>query len=197
MKRGAKFVGKPALLAWRKSMAKKKRRVVFTNGCFDVLHRGHVEMLRRARAEGDALVVGRNSDASVGRLKGTGRPRVTAADRAEILGALEMVDRVVVFGEDTPGRLIDALVPDVLVKGGDWAISEIVGRDTVEGAGGRVVRVRLAPGRSTRGIIATILDRYAGNGARAKRSKSKARTKHGTGSKSGGRAGTRKRKARR
>ncbi len=174
MKRGSKFVARPALLAWRKQMKKKKRRVVFTNGCFDVLHRGHVEMLRRARSEGDALVVGLNSDASVRRLKGSGRPLVKAADRAEILGALEMVDRVVVFGEDTPGRLIDALVPDILVKGGDWALGEIVGRDTVERAGGRVVRVRLAPGRSTRGIIQTVLDRY-GKPARSARAASRTR----------------------
>jgi D-beta-D-heptose 7-phosphate kinase/D-beta-D-heptose 1-phosphate adenosyltransferase len=152
-------------------MAREKRKVVFTNGCFDVLHRGHVELLRRARSEGDALVVGLNSDASVRRLKGVERPLVPAADRAEILGALEMVDRVVVFTEDTPGRIIDALVPDVLVKGGDWAPGNIVGRETVESAGGRVVRVKLAPGRSTRGIIQTVLERYG----RARRPKRKAK----------------------
>ncbi len=158
--KSSKVVGRAALASWRRRMARAKRKVVFTNGCFDVLHRGHVELLRAARATGDALVVGVNTDASVRRLKGAGRPLVAAKDRAEILAALEMVDRVVLFGEDTPGRLIDALVPDVLVKGGDYALDEIVGRDTVERSGGRVVRVKLTPGRSTRGIIGTVLDRY-------------------------------------
>jgi D-beta-D-heptose 7-phosphate kinase/D-beta-D-heptose 1-phosphate adenosyltransferase len=154
-------------------MANAKRRVVFTNGCFDVLHRGHVEMLRRARAQGDALVVGLNSDASVRRLKGPERPLVRAADRAEVIAALEMVDRVVVFGEDTPKRIIDALVPDVLVKGGDWKLDSIVGRDTVESAGGKVVRVKLAPGRSTRGIIQTVIERYGAARSRAARKRTR------------------------
>lgn len=167
-----KVVGRSALLTWRQGMARRRRRIVFTNGCFDVLHRGHVELLRAARAKGDALVVGLNSDASVERLKGEGRPLVAAADRAEILAALEMVDRVTVFGEDTPGALIDALVPDILVKGGDYAMDEIVGRETVEGAGGRVARVKLTPGRSSSGIIATVLERFSkGKRPAEKRSK--------------------------
>ena len=152
--------------------------MVFTNGCFDVLHRGHVELLKRARREGDALVVGINSDQSVRRLKGPGRPLVSEEDRAEILAALEMVDRVVIFREDTPGRIIAALVPDVLVKGGDYAIHEIVGRDAVERAGGKVVRVRLVPGRSTRGIIDTVLERFrAGRASSSRRTPSKSKGK--------------------
>jgi D-beta-D-heptose 7-phosphate kinase/D-beta-D-heptose 1-phosphate adenosyltransferase len=175
-KTASKVSGRAALLSWRREQAKEGRKVVFTNGCFDVLHRGHVELLRRARREGDALVVGINSDDSVRRLKGPGRPLVPETDRAEILAALEMVDRVVIFREDTPGRIIDALVPDVLVKGGDYAMNEIVGRDAVERAGGKVVRVRLVPGRSTRGIIDTVLERYRG-GRASKRSATPSKSK--------------------
>jgi D-beta-D-heptose 7-phosphate kinase/D-beta-D-heptose 1-phosphate adenosyltransferase len=153
-------------VAWRRRMAAGGRKVVFTNGCFDLLHRGHVEMLRAARAEGDALVVGLNADESVRRLKGPSRPLVAQEDRAEVVAALEMVDRVVLFPEDTPAVVIDALVPDVLVKGADWAADAIVGRETVERSGGRVVRVRLAQGRSTRSLIRTVLER-CGADARA------------------------------
>jgi rfaE bifunctional protein nucleotidyltransferase chain/domain len=155
-----KVASREAVLAWRREMAAGGKKVVFTNGCFDVLHRGHVDLLRQARAAGDVLVVGMNDDASVRRLKGAQRPLVPEKDRAEVLAALEMVDRVVIFPEDTPGPLIDALVPDVLVKGADWPLAEIVGRDTVEKAGGKVVRVELAPGRSTRSLIETVLERY-------------------------------------
>ena len=150
-----------AAVAWRRRQAAEGRKVVFTNGCFDLLHRGHVELFRAARAEGDALIVGLNSDESVRRLKGASRPLVPEEDRAEVVAALEMVDRVVLFAEDTPARVIDALVPDVLVKGADWAQDAIVGRETVESAGGRVVRVRLAEGRSTRALIRTIVERCA------------------------------------
>ena len=114
-------------------------RVVFTNGCFDLLHPGHVRLLEAARAEGDRLVVGLNSDASVARLKGEGRPLLPAAERAETLLALEAVDRVVIYDEDTPRDVIAALLPDVLVKGADWELRAIVGREEVEAAGGRVV----------------------------------------------------------
>ena len=148
-------------VAWRKRLAAEGRKVVFTNGCFDLLHRGHVELFRAARAEGDALVVGLNADESVRRLKGASRPLVPQEDRAEVLSALEMVDRVVVFAEDDPGRVIDALVPDVLVKGADWASDAIVGRETVERHGGRVVRVTLAEGRSTSALIRTVVERCA------------------------------------
>ena len=129
------------------------RRVVFTNGCFDLLHPGHVALLERARAEGDVLVVGLNSDASVARLKGAGRPVVPQDERAEALEALEPVTRVVVYDEDTPREIVAALLPDVLVKGADWAADRIVGREEVEAAGGRVVRVELVPGRSTTAVL--------------------------------------------
>lgn len=129
------------------------RRVVFTNGCFDLLHPGHVALLEKARAEGDVLVVGLNSDASVARLKGAGRPVVPQEERAEALLALEAVDRVAVYEEDTPREIIASLVPDVLVKGADWAADRIVGREEVEAAGGRVVRVELVPGRSTTAVL--------------------------------------------
>jgi rfaE bifunctional protein nucleotidyltransferase chain/domain len=127
--------------------------VAFTNGCFDLLHAGHVALLERARAEGDLLVVGLNSDASVRRLKGEGRPLFPQDERRETLLALEAVDRVVVYDEATPLELIRALRPDVLVKGADWALSDIVGREDVESAGGRVVRAELVPGRSTTSLV--------------------------------------------
>lgn len=131
-------------------------RAVLTNGCFDLLHRGHLALLERARAEGDILVVAVNSDRSVRELKGPGRPMVPAAERAETLLALEAVDRVVIYDEATPLEVIRALQPDVLVKGSDWAEDAIVGRAEVEGAGGRVVRVELVPGRSTSSVIERI-----------------------------------------
>lgn len=131
-------------------------RVVFTNGCFDLLHPGHVRYLEAARALGDVLVVGLNDDASVRRLKGPGRPILHADERAEVLAALGAVDHVIVFAEDTPLRLIDALEPDVLVKGADWAPDDIVGRDAVLGRGGRVERIDLVPGASTTELVRRI-----------------------------------------
>jgi rfaE bifunctional protein nucleotidyltransferase chain/domain len=130
--------------------------VVMTNGCFDLLHPGHVSLLEAARAEGDLLVVALNSDASVRALKGEGRPVVPEGERAELLLALEAVDRVVVYGEPTPLAVVTALRPEVLVKGADWASDRIVGRAEVESWGGRVVRVPLVPGRSTSAIVETI-----------------------------------------
>ena len=138
--------------AWRAA----GRRVVLTNGCFDLLHAGHVALLEAARREGDVLVVAINADSSVRRLKGEGRPLVPQAERAETLGALEAVDRVVVYEQDTPLEVVRALVPDVLVKGADWASDEIVGRAEVEAHGGRVARVALVPGRSTSAIVERI-----------------------------------------
>ncbi len=135
---------------------KRQGRLVFTNGCFDILHPGHIQTLEHARELGDALVVGINSDASVRRLKGEGRPLVPEAERAEILAALECVDGVVIFEEDTPQRVIAELLPDVLVKGGDWAGDQIVGRAEVEAAGGRVVRAPVVPGYSTTEILRKI-----------------------------------------
>lgn len=130
------------------------RRVVFTNGCFDILHPGHIKTLQQARAEGDVLIVGLNSDSSVRRLKGADRPLVPQAARASVLLALRCVDFVVVFAEDTPAALIELIKPDVLAKGGDWGVDEIVGRETVERGGGRVVRIEPVPGHSTSALIA-------------------------------------------
>ena len=132
-----------------RAAARRGERVVFTYGCFEVFHLGHVRSLEKARALGDRLVVGVNSDASVRRLKGRGRPLVQARQRAEVLAALGCIDWVVLFGQSTPLALIRALRPDVLAKGGDWALDEIVGREDVESWGGRVVRLRQVPGVRT------------------------------------------------
>jgi D-beta-D-heptose 7-phosphate kinase/D-beta-D-heptose 1-phosphate adenosyltransferase len=134
-------------------------RIVFTNGCFDLLHPGHVRYLAAARALGDVLVVGLNDDASVRRLKGPGRPILSAAERAEVLAGLAAVDHVIVFDTDTPRALIAAVAPDVLVKGADWAEEDIVGRDEVVARGGRVERVPLVAGMSTSEIVRRILAR--------------------------------------
>ncbi len=133
------------------------KTIVFTNGCFDIIHAGHVRYLKKAKASGDVLVVGLNSDSSVRKLKGEKRPIVPERERAEVLVALSSVDYVVMFGDPTPVRLIAALRPDVLVKGADWAEKEIAGADIVKKSGGRVARIRLAKGRSTTDIIKRIL----------------------------------------
>lgn len=148
------------LLRLRETWRRAGQRLVFTNGCFDILHRGHVEYLQQARTHGDILVVGLNSDEAVARLKGEGRPIVPQEDRAVILAALACVDYVVYFAQDTPDELIRALAPEVLVKGADYQVNEIVGHDVVQAAGGQVVRIPLTPGRATRDIIATILARF-------------------------------------
>jgi rfaE bifunctional protein nucleotidyltransferase chain/domain len=129
------------------------RRIVFTNGCFDLLHPGHVRSLEQARSLGDCLVVGMNSDASVGLLKGPERPLLPELERARILAALAAVDYVVIFGQPTPRELIARLLPDVLVKGADWNVQEIAGREEVESAGGEVRTVTLEPGYSTTRLI--------------------------------------------
>lgn len=129
------------------------RSVVFTNGVFDILHPGHLRYLRAAGAEGDRLVVGMNSDRSVRANKGEGRPVNPEGERAEVLSALACVDAVVIFDEDTPAAIIRRLQPDVLVKGADWPADQIVGRDTVEARGGRVVRMPVEQGYSTSAII--------------------------------------------
>ena len=143
---------------WRASRAV----IVFTNGVYDLLHRGHVEYLEEARALGDHLVVGVNSDESVRRLKGPQRPILPQRDRASLVGALACVDLAIVFEDDTPLRLIEAVGPDVLVKGADWAADAIVGREFVEARGGRVERIRVREGWSTTHIVARIA---AGKGA--------------------------------
>ncbi len=131
-------------------------RVVFTNGVYDLLHRGHVEYLEEARALGDRLVVGMNTDASVRRLKGPSRPIMAQDDRATVLRALACVDLVVLFDDDTPLRLIEAVQPDVLVKGGDYAVAEIVGREVVEAKGGLVTTIALREGLATSEIVRRI-----------------------------------------
>jgi len=129
------------------------RRIVFTNGCFDLLHPGHIRCLEQARALGDLLIVAINSDASVQRMKGTGRPVVPQVERAEVLAALAAVDYVTAFDEDTPQQIIARVLPDVLVKGGDWGPDQIVGRAEVEAAGGRVISIPLESGWSTTAIL--------------------------------------------
>ncbi len=133
-------------------------RAVFTNGCFDLLHRGHTRLLRQARALGDLLIVGLNSDSSVRLLKGPSRPVLLQDERAELLSALTSVDYVVIFEDANPGRIIAALEPDVLVKGADWTMEDIIGRETVERRGGRVVTIPLAEGCSTSRIVCRILE---------------------------------------
>jgi D-glycero-beta-D-manno-heptose 1-phosphate adenylyltransferase len=140
------------VVRWRRSAG----TVVFTNGVFDLLHPGHVDVLRGARALGDALVVGVNGDQSVRRLKGPTRPVRSIAERAYVLAALEAVDAVVAFEDDTPLRLIQRVEPDVLVKGGDYTPDTVVGARDVEGRGGRVVIIPLTPGQSTTSIIETL-----------------------------------------
>ncbi len=134
--------------------------MVFTNGCFDIIHRGHIECLRRAKSFGDVLIVGLNSDSSVRKIKGEKRPILPQNDRAEIIASLEMVDYVLIFREETPSNVIAALVPDVLVKGGDYVKGNIVGSKIVESGGGRVKTVRQVKGRSTNNIIQKIVKRY-------------------------------------
>jgi rfaE bifunctional protein nucleotidyltransferase chain/domain len=132
------------------------RRIVFTNGCFDLLHPGHIQLLEQARALGDVLIVGLNSDESVRQLEGAGRPVLPERERAEILAALEAVDAVVIFDQLTPHEVIAGLLPDVLVKGGDWPGDQIVGRAQVEAAGGRVVSVPVVHGYSTTEVLRKI-----------------------------------------
>ena len=146
------------LLRLRRALRTRKKKVVFTNGTFDIIHRGHVEYLTKAKQLGDVLVVGLNTDASVRRIKGAGRPINPQMDRALVVAALVPVDYVCFFHENTPQRIISQLRPDVLVKGADWAKDAIVGRDAVERGGGVVRRIRLTPDRSTTRIIERVLD---------------------------------------
>jgi len=148
-----KVVSAPRAAALARLQKKRGRAVVFTNGCFDLLHAGHVALLEAARRQGDFLVVGVNTDASVRRLKGAGRPIVPLKERMEVLSALRSVDCIVPFAEPTPARLIIRLRPDVLVKGSDYRVPEIVGHDAVLSRGGRVVTVPLRRGRSTTNLI--------------------------------------------
>jgi D-beta-D-heptose 7-phosphate kinase/D-beta-D-heptose 1-phosphate adenosyltransferase len=142
--------------AFANQLRAKGKKVVFTNGVFDLLHPGHVRYLQHARALGDALIVGINSDRSVRAVKGSDRPINPEAERAEILAALACVDAVAIFDEETPYEIISAIAPDILVKGADWAENAIVGRDIVEARGGRVVRATIEEGYSTTSIVAKI-----------------------------------------
>ena len=155
----SKILSLEAMKAERARLKKAGRRLVFTNGSFDLIHAGHVSYLAFARGQGDALVVGLNSDASVKRYKGEQRPLVPQDDRARVLAALECVDYVVIFDEDEPARLVAEIVPDVLVKGEDWA-HYVSGREVVEKNGGKVVLAPLVKGRSTTDIIRRVLEAY-------------------------------------
>ncbi len=136
------------------------KKIVFTNGCFDIIHTGHTRYLAKAKSLGDILIVAVNSDASVRMIKGDKRPINSEADRMETLAALEVVDFVTIFNEPDPYRVISEIKPDVLVKGGDWPIEKIIGRDVVEARGGRVVNVPYIDGASTTGIIEKIVKIY-------------------------------------
>jgi rfaE bifunctional protein nucleotidyltransferase chain/domain len=154
-----KVLDRTSLIRARARLREEGRRVAFTNGCFDLLHPGHVRYLEQARRLADALIVGLNSDRSVRSLKGEGRPVLNERERAEVMAALESVDYVTVFEEETPRELIADLLPDVLVKGGDWPVERIVGREEVEAAGGKVLSLSFVDGLSTTDIINRILER--------------------------------------
>ena len=156
-----KFYSRAELVAARADWKRQGKKVVFTNGCYDLLHPGHIRLLEQARSMGDVLILALNTDASVQRLKGPGRPLVGEQDRAAMALALEAVDAVALFDEDTPRELIAAVLPDVLIKGADWA-HFIAGREEVEAAGGQVLPLPLQPGYSTTGIVEEILKRPAG-----------------------------------
>lgn len=149
------------LIKFRQKVQREGKKVVFTNGCFDIIHRGHIELLKKAKEFGDILIIGLNSDFSVKKIKGGERPILNEDDRAYILGALECVDAVCLFDEETPSRIIEQLKPDVLVKGGDYKIGEIVGRETVQDCGGEVITIPFVEGKSTRGIIEKIIKSYS------------------------------------
>jgi rfaE bifunctional protein nucleotidyltransferase chain/domain len=155
-----KIVKLQELIRLRKKARKDNKKVVFTNGCFDLLHRGHIEYLKKAKKLGDILIVGLNSDSSVKKIKGKGRPLQKQTDRASILSSLYFVDYVSIFSELTPLKLISKLIPDILVKGGDWKVKDIVGKDIVESHGGKVRNIKMIKGKSTRNIIQTILRKF-------------------------------------
>src|SRR5438477_851220 len=152
------FYSRPDLISARAEWKRAGKTVVFTNGCYDLIHPGHVRLLEQARSLGDILILALNSDDSVRRLKGPSRPLISERDRAEVAAGLAAVDAITVFDEDTPRELIAAVLPDVLVKGADWA-HWIAGREEVEAAGGQVMAPALEPGYSTTGIVEEILNR--------------------------------------
>ncbi|MCK9280822.1 MAG: D-glycero-beta-D-manno-heptose 1-phosphate adenylyltransferase [Melioribacteraceae bacterium] len=148
------------LISIRLELKQQKKKVVFTNGCFDILHAGHVDYIEKAKEMGDILIVGLNSDSSVKRIKGDKRPIVPENERAFIIASLKSVDFVILFSEDTPYDLINALVPDVLVKGDDWNIEKVVGKEIVEKNGGEVKTIKFVNFQSTTNIIKIIQERY-------------------------------------
>ncbi|HXG34013.1 MAG TPA: adenylyltransferase/cytidyltransferase family protein [Bryobacteraceae bacterium] len=154
----ARYYTRSELVGARREWKRQGKRVVFTNGCYDILHPGHIRLLEAARSFGDILILALNSDASVRRLKGPSRPLIPESDRVALASALEPVDAVTLFDEDTPRELIAEVLPDVLIKGADWA-HWIAGREEVEAAGGRVLALPLEPGYSTTAIVAEILNR--------------------------------------
>ena len=162
----ATLIPREEVRALGERLRREGRRIAFANGCFDILHVGHVRYLEGARQCGDVLVVGVNSDRAVAELKGMGRPILPAEGRAEMVAALESVDYVVLFDEPDPLHLIEALKPNVLVKGADWPKSRVVGREIVEKIGGQVVRVPLVAGASTTRVIEKIIKAYCGRGKR-------------------------------
>ena len=149
------------IISLRKKFKDEKKKVVFTNGVFDILHSGHVDYLTKSKAFGDILLVGINSDKSVKKIKGNKRPIINEKDRAFIISSLKPVDYVTLFDEDTPQKLIEDIIPDVLIKGADWALDEIVGKDIVEKKGGKVQTIKFINDQSTSKIIKSILDRYS------------------------------------
>jgi D-glycero-beta-D-manno-heptose 1-phosphate adenylyltransferase len=151
-----KVVSREELLSRVAEAKAARRRIVFTNGCYDLLHPGHIRLLEKSRELGDILILALNSDRSVRENKGAGRPIIPEDERAEVAAALEAVDYVLLFDEPTPREIIAKILPDVLVKGGDWGPNEIVGREEVEAAGGRVVSIPLEPGYSTSSILERI-----------------------------------------
>ncbi len=152
------FYERPALVQARAGWREQGKRVVFTNGCYDILHPGHIRLLEQARSLGDLLILALNTDASVSRMKGPTRPLMSESERARMAMALEAVDAVTLFDEDTPRELIAEVLPDVLIKGADWA-HFIAGREEVEAAGGTVMTVKLEPGFSTTNIVEELLKR--------------------------------------
>jgi len=152
------FYSRSDLVEQRARWKSEGKRVVFTNGCYDLLHPGHIRLLEQARTLGDVLILALNSDASVRRMKGPSRPLIPEAERAEMALALEAVDAVTLFDEETPRELIAAVLPDILLKGADWA-HFVAGREEVEAAGGRVLTVALEPGYSTTNIVERLLER--------------------------------------
>lgn len=138
----------------------ESKKVVFTNGCFDLIHPGHIKVFREAKAQGDILILGLNSDASIKTIKDPRRPILNQDERSAILSGLESIDYIAMFDEQTPANLIDLIIPDVLVKGGDWGLDNIVGADVVKQNGGRVHVVSLKEGNSTTNIIERVLEKY-------------------------------------